>query len=119
MITVNPQNNSVTIVIENADAETLVNFQEAIIELVKEYNYKDFGGMAGNIVAQALNLLKELTPDIDQQIKAFADDKNYLPLPANITDEQTQAVRSLLMKVKYPDQKIDTAKVLKPFLNTI
>lgn len=119
MITVNPQNNSVTIVIENADAETLVNFQEAIIELVKEYNYKDFGGMAGNIVAQALNLLKELTPDINQQMKAFADDEKYLPLPANITDEQMQAVRSLIMKVKYPTRIVDPAKVLKPFLITI
>jgi len=123
MITVQPGTKpgleSVTIVIENADAETLVRFQEAIIELIKNYDFNNYGQIAGETVSNALALLQAISPDNDQQIKAFTDEVNYLPLPGNITQEQTKALREILHGIKYPGSENKITEGFKHLLHTI
>ncbi len=122
MITVQPGTKpgleKVTIVIDNADAETLVRFQEAIIELLKNYDFNNYGQIAGETVSNALTLLQAISPDNDQQIKAFSDEVNYLPLPGNITQEQTKAIREIIHSIKYPGSK-DVSGILKQLLTII
>lgn len=119
MITANPSTQTVTIVLEHTDIENLVNMQSALFELIREYNFKDYGSIAAETVFYATHLLQAITPGLEQQMKAFTDNINYLPLPEQITPEQKQAIHSLLMNVKCPGQKVDPAKVLQPFLNVI
>lgn len=124
MITVKPGTKpgteSVTIVINNADAETLVRFQNAILELVKNYDFDSCGKYAGETISNALELLQAITPNDDQQIRGFSDDVNYLPLPGNITQEQTQGIRTIIHEIKYPGSlSLNTEKILKQLLPTI
>jgi hypothetical protein len=55
----------------DGDASNLVGMQQALIELMQHYNFKDFGSDAGDTMHYGMELLSALMPSEDQQVKGF------------------------------------------------
>ena len=74
MVQVDKKNRALTITFEG-DTEDLTQMQDALIDLMKCYNFKDFGEGSGSTFFFALNLLKAMLPDDKQQIKGLNETK--------------------------------------------
>ena len=55
----------------SGDISDLTGMQTALMELMQQYNFKDFGNGAATTFYHTLNLLQALTPDEDQQQKGI------------------------------------------------
>jgi len=115
MITVNRKERSVTVVFENTDTEDIVNYQNALLKIIKHYQYSDYGADAENVFYNVLSLFEELTPNLEQQKKGFTDE-TYIPVPKNTTTEQKKALINLIRIIKHPDCEIDVNQTVKAFI---
>lgn len=99
----NPEQLTVTI---DGDTNELVGMQKALIDLMMQYNFKEFGLGAQETFYFTLVLLDALIPDHDQQRKGLISNKNIIELPDNLTPEQIQTIRTQIMKIAKPELTI-------------
>ena len=116
MITeVNKDGRNITIVLQDADSSDIVNIQRAITDLLKNYKYKEVGADEGTMY-WALYLLEQITPDFDQQEKAFTNEGQQLTLPDCITPAQLSGIRGIIANIQTPGV-VSTEAIVKQLLN--
>jgi hypothetical protein len=84
------------------DVSDLTNMQTALMELMRHYNFKDFGNGADETFYFALNLLQALTPDTDQQENGLINKSDFMLIPEGITEKQKEQLRYAMLEVSNP-----------------
>ncbi len=105
MVQVSNENNEITIKLKG-DAETLVDTQKALIDLMRCFNYESFGSSTTDIMPFALDMLEALLPDTEQQQRGLINKANYLELPENINNNQRQTLKEALKQIEHPEVTI-------------
>jgi len=102
MVEVNAKKQEFTIKVQG-DYSELVLTQAALIDLMKCYNFTDFGNSAGKTFYYALNLLEASLPDEDQQGRGYITTGKHVELPENLTARQTVFLSQALQMIENPE----------------
>lgn len=78
--------------------ETLHLWKEAIIRIVQRYDNKDY---VDNPVYWLMDIMENLSPNIEQAQRGFSNDGEVFDLPANISETQRKMIVGALYGIKY------------------
>jgi hypothetical protein len=99
MVQINQEDRNLAIELECCDAEGLVDIQRSIIELVRNFNWKDLQWDISNTMYYTMNLL-EATLLNEQQMKRALVDNNYLEYPKNMSEKQRKLIDAALFEIR-------------------
>jgi hypothetical protein len=99
MVQINQEARNLAIELEGCDAEGLVDIQFAIIELVRNFNWKELQWDMSNTMYHTMNLL-EATLLNEQQMKRALIDNNYLEYPENMSEKQRKLIDAALFEIR-------------------
>ena len=101
MVKINKNSREIIIKVDG-DSGELVLMQNALIDMMQSYNFKDFGNGADTTFFYALKLLQASLPDFDQQQKGFINELDYMCIPEGITEKQKDQLRSAMLEISSP-----------------
>ena len=88
------------------DTGELHSYQQALIDLLQNYNYEKSGGECAETVYYGLGLLSELLPNEEVQRRIFINDADYLELPESMTEQGREMIREALFMLAHPEVKV-------------
>ncbi len=99
MVQIDRSAGKITISVDGTGSE-LILMQQAILELVKGYNYRENAEQASSAVYFALTLLDSMTLDENQQEKGLLFDRDYLHIPKNVSTKQREMIHESFVTIK-------------------
>lgn len=102
---INKEERTITVSL-SGDVSELHNRQQAIIELLRNYDYDSFGNGCKGTVYYALELLSDLLPDEETQTRGFIPSNNYLELPEDLSEKSRTILREAIHMLKYKETTI-------------
>jgi hypothetical protein len=97
---INKKERTITISLHADSVEDLFNHQQAIITLLRNYDYENYGDSCKETVCNALDLLTELMPDLEVQTRGFVAPENYLELPDNMSAKSKEILKEAIFTLK-------------------
>lgn len=98
------EHNKVVITMDR-DIEDIVDMQNAIIDLLQCYNYKDIE-VRGETMYSIIDLLSFLIPSKEQQIKAFELHNSFIEIPKSLSETNKHLIVEAIKNI-HKDEKND------------
>lgn len=105
MVEFDKSKNEVRVILPQSDANDIAALQEALIDLITDYNYAEYAECSKETFYWALKLLKGLLPTYDQLKKGLTSESNSIEIPENINERQKEAIREAFYMLEHPEIK--------------
>lgn len=86
--------------------EELCNYQNALIGLLRNYDYENYGSECAEMVSNCLDLLSELLPDYETQKKGFETAGKHIVLPKDVTEKGEEILREAIFMIEHKGVKV-------------
>lgn len=102
---INKKDRTITVTMYG-DIEELCNRQSALIELLRNYDYENYGNSCSEMVSNCLDLLCELLPDYKTQKRGFETAGEYLVLPNELTENGKELIKEAIYMINHKGVKV-------------
>ncbi len=102
MVKINKESKQIEITMQG-DSETIYEMQLGILELLRNYDYKNFPVQSGGFY-HVINLLESLLPSYEQLNRGLLSDGDHVRIPDNMTScQRIELTEALTLIEKNPD----------------